>query len=393
MTDPSDANKEKFVWTDVPCVLDLYEHKFICRIMVTQLEAVALNFNSNHLRIRRALFTNGNRLYVVDMKGLEYMATFSSTMVFNSNTQEKKPLQVAFRFHASKLHLVPLDKTIQDTNGDYILVFIGARQYAFCDRFEYRGQFFTVESKENNETVIVRSDKEIPADAVQLFQLAYSFFQNAEIKLLEYHTREDLTMHVQIAPDPCADLRLEPEVFQMILAWLVRDDCFKTKRNIYSYYFSGARLLGDYTDLKLTYLFLCMNAVCGGGGRFGLNISRHFHISEGDGIWLSYVRNYLVHEGVPLEDAIERAYPEFEENQVPRGKTLERYAKLTEEPVEARSRIVYCDVVNLLYAYFMEETGYPNPFAAERNETPDPERKYVDGLPVLPMLLPDQIGI
>ncbi|GEM_PF-5350914 len=390
----------QFTWKDVKGVLDLHDRKILCRILVTPIQAVALNFFSQNLKISEILIPNENRVYHVDLNRLKYWVSFGSSLSFDEAKWDVKPLNLAFSFHASTLEMNCTEAQPSPCNEKYVLWFSGVRARAFHDEVEYEGQKIEVQTRAGGEILQMSSDQAFSEELIQTGAIAFSLYQNAEVKLLEQIHEQKIILNVQTAPDPGADLPLPPQVFRMLWEWLAKSGYAKTKRNIFSCYFSGARLRGEYTELKLTELFLCMNAICGGGGRFGLNLSRHFHISEGDGIWLSYVRNKLVHEGASLDESILAAYPEFEENQVPRGKTLHRYANLTEKmDANERCNFVYCDAVNLIFAYFMEKAGYPNPFLKELQQMEgEKTEESIEGdardesgkeLPPLPLMTPD----
>lgn len=363
-------NTIRFQHHEVPARLDFHERKFIARINVRQLEAIALSFRSECIKLKKVVFQTRQRCFSLDLDSFQYIPASNAAIAFHSRMEKQQfqTFDITFRFHAKTLKFVSAPKN-ETEKKLHTLVFSGARNFEFRQTIDWHGQSIVAKSEADSPFLNLHSDTQISDDFVQLFSLAFSLFQNAEIRLFESYCEDTLILYVQTPPHPCVSLIHSISFFPCIMDWLERNDYYKHAKNRFSYYFSGARLHDDYLELKISQLFLCMNVICGNGGRFGLHIAKYFHLVEGDGIWLSYVRNNMVHEGLSLDSAIENACDDFNENQVPRGKELFRYSDILTYPVEKRALRVYTDVVNLIYAYFMEKAGYPNPFLLEKKKT------------------------
>lgn len=340
------------VWNNVPAMIDFYDNRINCEIAINLIELMALS----DPQITALSIRYSDSDYAVDVNKCNILlfSTSSCTYDCTRNTLERKRVTISFSFKKSILSLIPHDK-----DRVYSLVFSGACKEPFEMEQQYKGQNFCFSSPKDCDLLTVSSDTVFPKDTWALIIMSFSLFQNAEIRLLETHTPDDFQLYIQLPPPPGTHLCTHKNIFSLIWDWLAVDDNFLQQRNMLEFFFAGARNREGYIDFRLINLFVCINSICGGTGQFGVNIANRFRISEGDGHWLAYVRNRMVHEGASIAEAIDGAFADFNDKQVPRGLTLSRYAayQTTTEPREKLIFALYCDVIDLIMAYFMRTIG------------------------------------
>ncbi len=340
-------------WNCVPAEVDLHDNRIKCEIELDLIEAMGLFFSADSPEITALSIKYNGVDYTVDVTKCKAVLSFRSPATFTGRKIQR--VAIVFSLLKSVLSLKPC----VGERKNY-LVFSGAYDAPFEMTLQRRGQNFHFSSPKGSDLLTVSSDDKFPKDDWLLIILAFSLFQNAEIKLLESHTETEFLLYIQLPPPAGTRLFPNKKVFPLIWQWLIENDRFLSQRNTLEFFLSGTRNHGNYLDFRLLNLFICMDSICGHErGSFGKRISDTFKISEGDGHWLAYVRNHMVHAGASISEAITGAFADFSRKQIPRSLSLSRYAAYsTAINKQKLSFALYCDVIDLIMAYFMKVIGY-----------------------------------
>lgn len=345
---------DPFEWNCVPAEVDLHDNKIKCEVEVDLIEAMGLTFSADDPEITALSIKYNGVDYAVDVTKCKAAFSSQSQVTFGTGGKTQRAA-IAFSLQESVLSLKPC----VGERKNY-LVFSGAYDALFEMTLQRRGRNFHFSSPRGSDLLTVSSDDKFSEDDWLLMILAFSLFQNARITLLESHTETEFLLYIQLPPP--AGIRLCPDetIFLLLWQWLIENDRFLLQRNMLEFFLSGTRNHGDYVDFRLLNLFVCMDSICGNEGRsFGKRISDTFGVSKGDGHWLAYVRNHMVHAGASISEAIAGAFADFSRKQIPRGLSLSRYAAYSTATNKQKLPFaLYCDVIDLIMAYFMKVIGY-----------------------------------
>ena len=345
-------------WDNVNAVIDFCNSQISCELELNCIEALALLQSNDALKITSLSVDYNNFFYDANIEENDYFISHVSPVLYDcpQDMLEHKKIHVSFSMKRTVIQL-----TSQEEKGKNYLVFSGANRDEFQACVQYKGQSFVFQSHKNSGLLMVSSDRVIHQESWPLIILAYSLFQNGEITLLESHSQNLFQLYVQLPPPAGARLCKDKAVFLLIWKWLARNNEFMRQRNILDFFFAGTRSHGSNLDFRLINLFVCMNSICG-KNHFGDNISKYLGVSKGDGLWLSYIRNYMVHEGKSILEAIDGATSDFIIKQAPKGIKMSRYMVYSTATGKwSLPFALYSDIIDLLMAYFMKTIGYDKP--------------------------------
>ena len=257
-----------------------------------------------------------------------------------SYKEHDKVIILVFSFEKNILSIPRL----KSDNHNYRLVFLGARNKLNLS-INYNGQvlrFYT-----QDEFLNISSEEPMPEKISQFTSMAYSLFQNSEIKLLEEHSPNVFKLYIQFPAPPGRVLCYGSKIFEKIWNWVVENDESEKKKNAIDFFISGAKLTGESFDFRLMKLFVAIDAICKEKGKALYRcITKEFSLDEADGVLIANVRNAMIHDGVDANSAIESVL----------NKKLIKFDYIKSDDKDKKVKF-YCGVIDLIVEYFMTKSG------------------------------------
>lgn len=347
------------VWNRIEGILNLETFDLSCTVTSTPDQRWAMMFERNRISISELVIEyNEQWCNAVDINKVAYLAHCSG---FSVEDPPEREMDLQFHFKKNELKLrKPEPFTSQQ------LIFVGMRKNGVSSEVMYNGEKICVKGEKHDDILRVESEGPLSEDIEHLVYMAFSIYQNGKLTLHAKYDNEFIFLYPAKREISGIDVHFGIWPFNVLWNWLLKDDLYKKWLYCIEFFFAGMQKSGSYIDFRLMNLFVFINAVIsidrveGSKEQFGAEIASLLDISEGDGYWLAYVRNALVHDGAAIPHAIEKANDEFLKKQTKQGKKLVRYKNFelpTEHPND-RAFLLYCDIMDLTEAFIMRSAGY-----------------------------------
>lgn len=346
------------MWSNVTGVLDLETFNLSCSVIANPDQQLKI-LRQDPISLVKLSVQYNDMLYNVILQKNDAYLTYKSKYIFNGTDEQTINFRFSFLRSELKLKKTAIEKKQQ-------LFFIGMRKNGISTEVEYSGKKICIRGDKHDDILLVDSEMPLTKDIERLIYMTFSIYQNGKLTLHIKHDNEIMFLYPVKREIHGIDVHFDIFPFNVLWSWLLKENLYKKWMYCIEFFFAGMQKSGSYIDFRLMNLFVFINAVIsinrphGEKEKFGSEIAQLLDIDEGDGFWLAYVRNALVHDGAAIPHAIEKANDEFLKKQTKQGKKLVRYKNFelpTEHPND-RAFLLYCDIMDLTEAFIMRSAGY-----------------------------------